>query len=100
MERKYSLTFSKYRAEECEQPPPMTKQSGAQIAEMSARQVAKSLDILSMIASAVVIEDNSEDGKAGLFDTVELFMEDENEEIQRQMEFEQMQMDMAAESGY
>ena len=34
-----------------------------------------------MIASAVVIEDTSEDGTVGLFDTVELFLEDENEEM-------------------
>jgi len=34
-----------------------------------------------MLATAVVIEADSENGKAGLFDTVTLFMEDEQEEM-------------------
>lgn len=34
-----------------------------------------------MIASAVVIEDRSADGVAGLFDTVTLYMEDDEEEM-------------------
>ena len=34
-----------------------------------------------MLASAVVIEDNSTGDTVGLFDTVTLFMEDENEEM-------------------
>ena len=33
-----------------------------------------------MVASAVVIEDESKDGEAGLFDTLKIFLEDEEEE--------------------
>ncbi|MBE6969593.1 MAG: transcription elongation factor GreA [Ruminococcaceae bacterium] len=35
-----------------------------------------------MVASAVVIEDESKDGEAGLFDTLKIFLEDEEEETE------------------
>lgn len=35
-----------------------------------------------MVASAVVIEDESKDGEAGLFDTLKIFLEDEEEEME------------------